>query len=146
MDKIMLNEEKIRLMTELAVFEKEHAVQMKNVTTYFKGDYISRNLIRGFISFTICSALLVCLWILFNVDIVLSSIDMDGLKALAMRRGAFYFGGLVVYETLIGVIYGRRYDYDEKMKRIYIVKLKHLDKRYEFQKRSRALAREERNV
>ena len=142
----MLNEEKIRQMTELAVFEKDHAAQMKNVTLYFKGDYISRNLIRGFISFTICSVLLMGIWILFNLDIVLSSIDMDRIKELAVRGGAFYFGGLVVYEALIGVIYGRRYDYQARMSRIYVAKLKHLDKRYEFQRRSRALAREERNV
>ena len=47
----MLNEDKIKLMTELALFEKKHASQMKTVNQYFKSDYISRNLLRGFISY-----------------------------------------------------------------------------------------------
>ena len=60
----MLNEDKIKLMTELALFEKKHASQMKTVNQYFKSDYISRNLLRGFISYTLCSN---SLW---NVDII----------------------------------------------------------------------------
>lgn len=35
----MLNEDKIKLMTELALFEKKHASQMKTVNQYFKSDY-----------------------------------------------------------------------------------------------------------
>ena len=36
----MLNEDKIKLMTELALFEKKHASQMKTVNQYFKSDAI----------------------------------------------------------------------------------------------------------
>ena len=79
----MLNEDKIKLMTELALFEKKHASQMKTVNQYFKSDYISRNLLRGFISYTLFSILLFGMWILFNVEVVLSSIGMDELKGLA---------------------------------------------------------------
>lgn len=90
----MLNEDKIKLMTELALFEKKHASQMKTVNQYFKSDYISRNLLRGFISYTLCSILLFGMWVLFNVEVVLSSIGMDELKGLAfvrsfIPRGAF---------------------------------------------------------
>ena len=77
-------------MTELALFEKKHASQMKTVNQYFKSDYISRNLLRGFISYTLCSILLFGMWILFNVEVVLSSIGMDELKGLAFRGGALY--------------------------------------------------------
>lgn len=44
---LMLNEEKIRLMADLAVFEKKNGGRMQAVTSYFKSDYISRNMIRG---------------------------------------------------------------------------------------------------
>ena len=84
----MLNEDKIKLMTELALFEKKHASQMKTVNQYFKSDYISRNLLRGFISYTLCSILLFGMWVLFNVEVVLSSIGMDELKGLAFRGGS----------------------------------------------------------
>ena len=114
----MLNEDKIKLMTELALFEKKHASQMKTVNQYFKSDYISRNLLRGFISYTLCSILLFGMWILFNVEVVLSSIGMDELKGLAFRGGALYLGGLFLYVVLTIIVYGGRYEYEEKMNRI----------------------------
>ena len=140
----MLNEDKIKLMTELALFEKKHASQMKTVNQYFKSDYISRSLIRGFVSYTLCSILLFGMWILFNVEVVLSSIGMDELKGLAFRGGALYLGGLFLYVMLTIIIYGDRYDYEEKMNRIYLVKLKHLDKRYDTRQRTRKQERERR--
>lgn len=140
----MLNEEKIRLMTELALFEKKHSSEMKTVNQYFKNDYISRSLIRGFVSYTLCSILLFGMWILFNVEVVLSSIGMEELKGLAFRGGALYLGGLFLYAMLTILVYGKRYDREEQMNRIYIVKLKHLDKRYEIHRRARKMERERR--
>ena len=140
----MLNEDKIKLMTELALFEKKHASHMKTVNQYFKSDYISRNLLRGFISYTLCSILLFGMWILFNVEVVLSSIGMDELKGLAFRGGALYLGGLFLYVVLTIIVYGERYEYEEKMNRIYIAKLKHLDKRYDIRRRARKMERERR--
>ena len=131
----MLNEDKIKVMTELALFEKKHASQMKTVNQYFKSDYISRNLLRGFISYTLCSILLFGMWVLFNVEVVLSSIGMDELKGLAFRGGALYLGGLFLYVVLTIIVYGGR---------IYIAKLKHLDKRYDIHRRARKMERERR--
>lgn len=144
----MLNEDKIKLMTELALFEKKHASQMKTVNQYFKSDYISRNLLRGFISYTLCSILLFGMWVLFNVEVVLSSIGMDELKGLAFRGGALYLGGLFLYVVLTIIVYGGRYEYEERMNRIYIAKLKHLDKRYDMNTwRAQKMAeREERQI
>lgn len=143
----MLNEDKIKLMTELALFEKKHASQMKTVNQYFKSDYISRNLLRGFISYTLCSILLFGMWVLFNVEVVLSSIGMDELKGLAFRGGALYLGGLFLYVVLTIIVYGGRYEYEERMNRIYIAKLKHLDKRYDIHRRSQKNGeREERQM
>ncbi len=141
----MLSEEKIRLMTELAMFEKNHASKMKTVSQYFKNDYISRSLIRGFVSYTLCSIFLFGMWILFNVEVVLNSAGMDELKGLAFRGGALYLGGLFLYVILTVVIYGERYDYSEKMSRIYMVKLKHLDNRYDMNRRARNIERERRD-
>lgn len=142
----MLNEEKIRMMTDLAVFEKKNRGRMTTVTNYFKSDYISRNMIRGFISYTLCSIMVLALWILFNMDVFLSTIGIDAITGFAWKGGAFYLVGLVLYMALICFIYSRRYDQQARLNRIYIAKLKHLDKRYEYHSRSRELAREGRRV
>lgn len=142
----MLNEDKIKLMTDLAMFEKKNGRQMKMASSYFKSDYISRNLIRGFINYTLCSMMILAIWVLFNMDLLLSTIGMDALTGLAFKGGALYLVGLVLYLAMIAAVYGGRYDYESRMNRIYIAKLKHLDKRYDYQSRSRELAREGRRV
>ena len=83
----MLNEEKIRLMADLAVFEKKNGGRMQAVTSYFKSDYISRNMIRGFISYTLCCVMILAIWVLFNMDVFLSTIGIDALTGLAWRGG-----------------------------------------------------------
>lgn len=142
----MLNEEKIRLMTDLAMFEKKNGSSLKNATDYFKSDYISRSFISGFINYTLCFILLLAVWVLFNMDVFLSTIGFEELTKLAWKGGGLYLAGLFVYLALIAVVYGRRYDYEVRMNRIYLSKLKHLDKRYEYQSRSRELAREGRRI
>ena len=43
-------------------------------------------------------------------------------------------------------MYGGQYEYEERMNRIYIAKLKHLDKRYDIHRRARKMEREERQM
>lgn len=142
----MLNEEKIRLMTDVAVFEKKNGPKVTAITSYFKNDYISRNMIRGFLSFTLCAALILVLWALFNMDLFISSVGVDALLSILKKAGVLYLIGLAVYLALICTVYGKRYDDAVRTNRIYVAKLKHLDKRYDYQRRVRELAREGRRV
>ena len=90
----MLNEEKIRLMADLAVFEKKNGGRMQAVTSYFKSDYISRNMIRGFISYTLCCVMILAIWVLFNMDVFLSTIGIDALTGLAWKACSVYGANL----------------------------------------------------
>ena len=53
----MLNEERVRHMTKMALFEKELGRKMQPALQYSKKDYISMRLSRGFIGATILYAL-----------------------------------------------------------------------------------------
>lgn len=142
----MLNEEKIRLMVDVALFEKTKGTKMAAITSYFKRDYISRHMIRGFLSYTFCAVLLVTFWGIFNMDVFLNSVGTEALFSLAKKVGVLLAAGLAVYLILIYFVYGKRYDDAVRLNRIYVAKLKHLDKRYECQRRMRELAREGRRV
>lgn len=142
----MLNEEKIRLMTDIAIFEKHNEHRMTGITRYFKNDYISRNMMRGFLSFTLCSVMIVIIWGLFNADLFLSTFALDALISTAEKSVFFYVIGLAVYMALIYAVYANRYDQEARKNRIYTAKLKHLDKRYEYHNRSRELTREGRHL
>lgn len=142
----MLNEEKIRLMTDIAVFEKNNGRRMTGITGYFKSDYISRNMMRGFLSYSLCCVLTLVIWVLFNMDLFLSTLGLDALISLTKRVVIIYVTGLAIYMALTYKVYAKRYDYEARKNRIYTAKLKHLDKRYDYHNRSRELTREGRHI
>lgn len=142
----MLNEEKIRLMTELAVFEKKNGTQMKAASGYFKSDFVSRQLIRGFVCYTFCAVMIFGIWVLMNMDSFLSTMALEHLVSYLKNSMLLYGIGLILYLFFTWMVYGKRYSYAERMNKIYLAKLKHLDKRYEYHNRSRELAREGRRV
>ena len=54
----MLNEEKIRIMTGIAMFEKKAGRDILPASRYFKSDYVGGRMIRSFIftRFPVCCA------------------------------------------------------------------------------------------
>lgn len=138
----MLNEDKIKLMANISMFENHQRKYISLVTRYFKSDYISRNLLRAFFGYTLCWALGFLLVILYRAEDIFASMDFVALQEQAVRYGKYYVVGLVCY-LLIALIVGvRRYNRGLKEQKIYIAKLKRLEKRYEFQNRTKELGKE----
>ena len=57
--------------------------------------------------------------------------ELKGLTAAGMRIGLIYFLGLVVYLGISIFVYMKRYGYASRGIKVYLAKLKRLDKRYE---------------
>lgn len=57
----MLDEKRIVLMTKMAMYEEHSGKEDIHVSTYFRKDYISKNLLWSFLWFTIGYAILVLL-------------------------------------------------------------------------------------
>ena len=55
----MLNEEKIRYMTELAIFEKNEGRKIFPVNRFFRSDYVGGQMFRGFFGYTFSFLLIV---------------------------------------------------------------------------------------
>ena len=64
----MLNEDKIKLMTGIAMFEKREGKRIFPVNRYFRSDYISRHMFRSFFSYTICYLLCAMIWVLYYME------------------------------------------------------------------------------
>ena len=129
----MLNEEKIKLMTSIAMFEKKEGKRLLPSRCYFKSDYISRHLLIAFFGYTLCCFLGLALWGLYDLETLLGGVDLDKLLIGAVRYLVFYLAGLVVYMLLTAFVYWKRYDHASGSMRIYVAKLKRLEKRYEYQ-------------
>lgn len=131
----MLNEDKVKLMTNIAMFEKREGKRIFPLGRYFKGDYISTHIIRSFISYTFCFFMVTAVWILYSIDRLLNASDTDDLFRYGKRALLIYVVGLVVYLAITWRIYSERYDYAKRGLRVYQAKLRRLEKRYDSQGR-----------
>ena len=114
----MLNEDKIKLMTSISMLEKKEGKYLFPVRQYFRSDYIGKNLLKALIGYTFC-------WILGG----------------ALWAAAAYILGLVLYLIIAYVVYAGRYEHGVRGMKVYVSKLKRLDKRYEFQNRTKEMGR-----
>ena len=129
----MLNEEKIRLMTGIAMFEKKAEKESFPVNRYFKSDYVGSHMIRSFISYTITCILCFTLWLLYQFEDILNTMDIEVLISWGRTIGIYYAAGLVIYLLITHRVYSRRYDAALKNMKIYQAKLRRLERRYEVQ-------------
>lgn len=139
----MLNEEKIKLMTGIAMFEKKEGKKIFPLNRYFKSDYISRRMFGSFFGYTLCCCLGAVLWVLYHLEQYLNSLQADLLLDLAKKFILFYLAGLILYLLITYLVCRRRYEYASGGLRIYIAKLKRLEKRYEQQSRAREITKED---
>ena len=112
----MLNEEKIRLMTGIAMFEKKMMKESIPANRYFKSDYV---------------CLCLVLWVLYRFDDLLNAMAVDDLISLGVRLVFYYAAGLLAYLVVTWKIYSRRYDEAAGRLKIYQAKLRRLDKKYD---------------
>ncbi|MFR5601140.1 MAG: hypothetical protein ACLTKI_01695 [Lachnospiraceae bacterium] len=138
----MLNEDKIKLMTGIAMFEKKEGKRIVSANRYFKSDYVSTYLLRSFFTYSFSFILGAAVWVLYSVDTLFDMYDVDVLMSLGIRAAGIYLIGLAVYLLITSLVYSRRYDRANTKSKHYLVQLKRLNKRYEFQNRSKELAKE----
>ncbi|MDD3251542.1 MAG: hypothetical protein PHV18_03180 [Lachnospiraceae bacterium] len=138
----MLNEDKMKLMTGIAMFEKKEGKSIFPANRYFRSDYISSRMLRSFFSYTCCYILCVMVWILYSMERLLNAMNLDEIILAAKMAGIGYVAGLVLYLMITFFVYRRRYEYARRGMKVYVAKLKRLEKRYEFQSRTKELTKE----
>ncbi len=138
----MLNEDKIKLMTSIAMFEKREGKAIAPASRYFQSDYVSSRMLRSFFFYTFSYLLCMFVTVLYKLDELLSATDFTPVLHLAKVSGFLYIAGLVLYLTVTFFVYRRRYEYARRGMKVYVAKLKRLEKRYEFQSRTRELTKE----
>ncbi len=94
----MLNEEKIKLMTRITIFEKHEESKGLRISKYYKEDYIRYGGLRTIIAATVCYWLIVMLYCYFNMQEILSNInDMDYFKVISKLMAGYLMFALILY-------------------------------------------------
>lgn len=123
----MVDQEKVRLMTRLTIFEESgEGKRALRVSKYFKNDYVRWELIKTILSVTIGYLLiLVLIGLYFSEYLIANAVTLD-YRALGMKILGCYLILLVVYISIALVGYSYRYGKERKNLVRYYKSLKRL--------------------
>ena len=126
----MLNEEKVRVMTKLAIYEQGEGKKYLPVSKYYRSDYIGLALIKNFFLVSIAYVVLTALIALYYLDELLETIHKMNLIKLGAQIIIGYIILLAGYSVLVYVIQTVKYSRAKKSIKNYYMQLGKLTKIY----------------
>ncbi len=126
----MLNEERVILMTKMASYEEGEGRKSMSLGRFFRGDYISLQLLRAFFCSTIAYLLGFGLYILYDFEILLADIYKMDLFVFAQNVVMWYAIFVAGYCVLTYAVCTYRYAKAKNSLKCYYHNLKKLDNLY----------------
>ena len=126
----MLNEEKVRIMNRLALYEKTDGRKYLPVSKYYRSDYIGLALIRNFFLVTIGYVLVIGAIAVYYGEYLMDNIHKMDVMDLGLDIAIGYAVTMVVYTLLTYIEYTVRYHKAKKSVRGYYEELTKLEKMY----------------
>ena len=110
----MLNENKIKMMTKMAIYEKNEGKSMLKTAKYFKGDYIAFGILKTVIATTFAGIILLTMYFLCNAEGLIQQINNLDYVGLAKKISLYYVLMLIVFCVISGIVYYYRYEHTRK--------------------------------
>lgn len=126
----MLNEEKIRLMAQLAAYEEHEGKRDIPIHEYFRGDYISFQLLKSAIYATVGFALAVAMYVLYSLEDFLEEFYKMDFVEFAKDILSKYWLVLGIYMVISYFVYSYRYSRAKRHVRRYRQQLRTLQQMY----------------
>ena len=122
----MLSEERIKLMTKMAAYEENEGRRYMAIGSYFRSDYMGKQVIRSVISATIAFLCVFGLYLFYHMESLMQ--DIYKIDLLAMGKKILYYYVIFVagYAVITYIIYSFRYSRARKSLKKYYDNLKQL--------------------
>ncbi len=139
----MVNKRKVRLMARTAMYEKhEGKKDLKNVM-YYRGDYIGMHMLFAGIGITGGYLLTLVLIFIYRFEYIVNNLTNINYRKLGSTLIVTYVLLLIAAQVIAYFVFSVRYsDYEDGM-RIYINRLKKIDKLSREEKKERVNGEEE---
>ncbi len=131
----MLNENKVKMMTKMAIYEKNEGRKMIKTAKYFKSDYIAFGVLRTLITTTIAFIIMLVMGVLYNIDKIITDINNLDYSAIVTGIIICYIVMLILFSVIALIVYGRQYDNSRKGLKRYFSRLNKLERFYNGHKR-----------
>lgn len=106
----MVNEERVKLMTKLAIYENTKGRKQLNISKYYKRDYVRYNMYKTAVTATIAFIALITLGVLINAEAVLIRLNDLDFMNIAIKLGIAYVVFVALYMLAARLVYSRRYE------------------------------------
>lgn len=105
----MLNEDKIRIMSRCAMYEKAEGKEDIAINHYFQGDYIRLNTLKTLIGITIGFIMCVGIYVVLNAQYYVENIFKMDIFVLVKDFIIIYIIVLAVFAVISVMFYGWKY-------------------------------------
>ena len=120
----MVNEDRVKRLYKLAIYEKNEEKKHRDVGQYYKSDYIAKELLKSFVSGTIAYAIMAVLWMISNWDLALHQINTLEIVDTVVVMLVLYSVFIAVYLIITIALYNLRYKESKKKLDVYVENLK----------------------
>ena len=129
----MINNDKVRLMTKLAIYEKNNEEDIK-LSKYYKLDYVKHNMVKTWISVTIAYVSILGLIIFYNLEEFMAKAFELDYTVLGIQITVSYLVLIIVFGLLSYSIYTEKIKNSRESLQKYNSNLKKLSKMYDDEK------------
>ncbi len=126
----MINEEKVKIMTKIAMYEQGAGKKYLPVSKYYRSDYIGLALIKNFFLVTIGYGLAVAAVGLYYGEYLMGNIHKMNIVSLGVYILVGYVIALVGYSILTYIQYSVKYYMAKKSVKAYYSQLTELSRIY----------------
>ena len=123
----MLSEEKIKLMTKLAVYEKHTGKKTMKLTKFFQMDYVGWNMLKTGVAITIGYLMVAAAYVLYHLERFVEEIYTMDYMALVKEFASKYVVVLGGYMIATFLFYNVKYLQGMKSLKRYQKNLKRID-------------------
>jgi len=133
----MLNEQRVVLMTRLAMHEKKEGKENTEIGTYFRSDYISLHLIGSVICASVSFLLGFGLYILYDSEAFVNGIYSSDISAMAWKLLLIYAIFVLVYLIISYICFAIKYRKARSRLKVYFCNLKRLQLLYKKERKEK---------
>lgn len=126
----MINEQRTRMMTKLALYESKRGKKELQITRYAPGDYVTAHMLWSFVCGTIAFVIVLALWVLYNIEGLLIELFSMDIMHLAINILLVYIIFIGLYLGMCYVYISYRYGRYKKRVNKFLLGLKELYRQY----------------
>lgn len=127
----MINEERVRQMTRMAIYEDGEGKKYVPMTQYFRRDYIGKEIVKSILTGTAAFALICFAYLFCKLDYFMENMNQIDIVAFGTGIVIKYLFFMAGYLLITHVVYSIRYTIGRKNIKLFYGHLKKVNRLYE---------------